>query len=330
MSWFVDRHRLLGAVQLAQVARVEDVAPDRDVGSDVGRVGGDGPLVDRERLQCHRAVDEDGHPGDPSRVRESTQGHQHDLGAVHGERGDQDHAPSVKGAIDDVGELVVGGWWVVTVAVRRLDDDDVRVRPRRWRHEQRMLASAEVAAEHHPSSRDLDQGGRRAEDVPRRVQREEHLVGDLRAFTEGKRSEHREQALDVVEVVEGPRRRVLGEALRADVGGVLLLQLGAVPQHDLGQRDRRLRREDGRLQALVHQGRQVSGVVEMGVADDDRVEVAYVEGQRVPVAAPELTQPLEEPGLDEQLGPVAAQVELAAGHRPGAPQELQCRPHTRW
>ena len=61
----------------------------------------------------------------------------------------------------------------------------------------------------------------------------------------------------------------------------------------------------------------------MRVREDDGVERRGMDGQRRPVAAPQLLQPLEQSAVDQHALPIDFEQILRAGHRAGGAEERQ-------
>ena len=113
---------------------------------------------------------------------------------------------------------------------------------------------------------------RRAEDVPGRPQPQDDAPGDGHVLVERHRLEQRQGALDVVGVVQREGGTVLGEAASVGVRRVLLLEVGAVAEHDRGELGGLRGAADRPAEALPDQARQVAGVVEVGVGQHHLVD----------------------------------------------------------
>jgi hypothetical protein len=74
--------------------------------------------------------------------------------------------------------------------------------------------------------------------------------------------------------------------------------------------------------AGLHEQRQQAAVVEMGVGQEDGVELGRVEGERDPVADRLVRAALEHPAVDEDLSALRGQQELRPGDGRGAAEEL--------
>ena len=73
------------------------------------------------------------------------------------------------------------------------------------------------------------------------------------------------------------------------------------------------------------QPRQVAGVVHVRVGQDHGVDGGRVDGQRVPVAPPQLLEPLEQPAVDEHAPVAGLDQVLGAGDGAGGTEEGQLR-----
>ena len=105
--------------------------------------------------------------------------------------------------------------------------------------------------------------------------------------------------------------------------GELLLEPPGVGQDEAGQLDRAGGRPDRPAEALAHDDRDQAAVIEMGVRQQDGVEVGRLVAQRHAVADRLVRAALEHPAVDEDPGLPGLQQELAAGHRGGRAEEGQ-------
>ena len=252
---------------------------------------------------------------------------EHDLRAVDREGRDHHGAAALRGADDRVGEpLGEVGVGVAGVAVGRLHHE--RVGGRWWlgRGEQRVLLASEVAAEHHGrAARDPYHHARCAEDVPGGAQLHLDAVGHPVRAPEPDAPEAVERPDGVLLGVEGERGAVLREAGAVGEVGVLLLEVAAVLEDDRGEGGRPVARVDRAVEPVAHERGDVPAVVEVGVAEDDRVDGGRVERQGRPVAQPQLLRALEQPAVEEHACGVGLEEELAAGHGAGPTEERECR-----
>ena len=89
--------------------------------------------------------------------------------------------------------------------------------------------------------------------------------------------------------------------------GILLLEMAAVGQQDPAEIGRRLRATRLASEAVAHQGRQVAGVIQMGMGQDDAVDTGRQDGKGCPVPEAELLQPLEQAAIHEEARRVERQ-----------------------
>jgi hypothetical protein len=64
-----------------------------------------------------------------------------------------------------------------------------------------------------------------------------------------------------------------------DMGGIFFLNFGRVREHDVEQIARGRSAEDRSVETLPGQGGQVAAVVDMGMAEDDGVDLVGMEGE---------------------------------------------------
>ena len=308
----VEPHRPLDVVDGVHVRSVE-------VGEELTRLGAElwsaarrRPSVAVQRGEGHRAVDEDRDVRDVAALHQPPQLQEHQLGAVDGEGRDQ-HAPAPgHRAADRVGQQLRVRWWVPPVAVRRLDHDRVRLGRVGRRPQERVVRTSEVAAEGHPLPSQAQRGGGGAEDVSRRAQREGDVRSQPQRVLEVHRLDQLQCLLDVAVVVQRERGAVPGEAGVVGVAGVLLLQVGAVPQDDGRQVGGLGGARHPAAETVLDQPRQVAGVVEVGMGEHDVVDACRVDGEGVPVAAPVDRQALVEPGVDQHADAAGLHEEATA------------------
>jgi hypothetical protein len=202
------------------------------------------------------------------------------------------------------------------VAVGALDHQVVRLAGRLRVAREHGAVAPDVAAEQHahvaPGRLQLDERRGRPEQVAGVAKREPQAAGQQRPLRERHGPEQRERFVHVRFFEQRQRRRVLGERLPVQVGGVLLLQLGGVEQQDLGQLAGRRRAVDRGREALAHQPRHAADVVEVGVRQHQRGDAARVELGLGPVALPQRLLALEQPAVDEQPRRVRLQQVLRA------------------
>ena len=97
--------------------------------------------------------------------------------------------------------------------------------------------------------------------------------------------------------------------------GILLLDARGIGQHELAQVHRAGCAEDASSVALCDEPRQVADVIEVRVGQNDRVERGWGDREVLPVAKPQLLQPLEQPAIEEDARAVVFEEVFRAGHR---------------
>ena len=102
-----------------------------------------------------------------------------------------------------------------------------------------------------------------------------------------------------VTVTDGPFAET-----REQIGGILFLNLGRIGEHDGEQVARRRRAVDGPAEALAKEIGQVAAMVDVGMAEDDCVDVPGREGEMLVALARLLTPPLEQAAVQKQLEPI--------------------------
>ena len=107
--------------------------------------------------------------------------------------------------------------------------------------------------------------------------------------------------LDLVGVALLPARLALGE---------LLVEVPGVEQDERRELDGAGGRMDRPIEPGLDQQREEAAVVEVGVGQDDRVELRGVEAERDPVADGLVGAALEHPAVDQDLGLVGLDQEL--------------------
>ncbi len=137
--------------------------------------------------------------------------------------------------------------------------------------------------------------------------------GDLALLVERHRLEQTHRLEGVAPGEERARVGVAAVALLLREAGLLFLQGAGVFEHQAGERAGRPRAVDRAAVALRHESRQEARVVEMGVGEDDGVDLLRPERERAPVALLELVVALEETAVDEQAGVAELEQGAAAG-----------------
>ncbi len=118
--------------------------------------------------------------------------------------------------------------------------------------------------------------------------------------------------LDLVGMPLLPARLALGE---------LLVELAGVEQDERRQLDRAGGGVDGAAISALDQQRQQAAVVEMGMGQEDGVEIGRMEGERDAIADRFVRAALEHPAIDEDLCPLGDEQVLRAGDGGRATEE---------
>ena len=130
------------------------------------------------------------------------------------------------------------------------------------------------------------------------------VAGEVVPLVEVQRLHLLDERLDVVLGVQRLDGRMLAPQFLAEVLRVLILNMGRVEQHQLGDVGGRLGAEHGPAKPGLVQSRQVAAMVDVGVREDDRIEV-FGPAVELLVLPPRLVPPpLKEPAV-EQHPPVA-------------------------
>lgn len=108
-----------------------------------------------------------------------------------------------------------------------------------------------------------------------------------------------EGVLGVADAVERKRRLVLRKALSIGVFGILLLEVAAVLQDQLGNVARRLGRVDSAAEAISNELGQIAGMVEVGMRQDDGVDARWRNRKCCPVEFAQVLQALEQAAIDQ-------------------------------
>ena len=227
-------------------------------------------------------------------------------------------------SVDDAGQppaVVVG--FVQSIAVGRLEQQDVRGVDRRRIGQHGPVVTAEVAAEEDRSSLARDPRVRRAEQMARRQEVELDAGRDRHGTVEPDRLQLHQRARRVVRRVERQRGVMLRVSLAIRVARVFFLDVRRVGQHQRTQILRAGRAEHPAAKSVGHEPREVPAVVEVGVGQHNRVNIGGGNGQRLPVSLAQVLQPLEQPAVDEQPYTGGVQKVFRTGYRSGRSQEGQ-------
>ena len=81
--------------------------------------------------------------------------------------------------------------------------------------------------------------------------------------------------------------------------GIRLLQEGTIRQDQFGDVPRRLCRVDPAAEAVPDEPGQVSGVIKMGMRQDDGLDRLRLDRELLPVQFAQVLEPLEQPAVDK-------------------------------
>src|SRR6185436_19280545 len=125
----------------------------------------------------------------------------------------------------------------------------------------------------------------------------------LLALAEGQRLEPLQGLARILRVEERKRIRVTAVAALPRIARLLFLELGGILEHERGERPRRSGAPDRSAESFGDELRQQPAVIEVGVGEEDAVELARLEGKRLAVARFELFVALVLAAVDEHPTP---------------------------
>ena len=208
------------------------------------------------------------------------------LRAPDGERGDDHVAAAVERALDHVGKEVdrIGVVVVKAVAVSGFHDDIIGLMDVVHRADDRHVAVAEIAAEDDlfrlAALRQPDLNRGRAEQMAGVDEAQRDVVADVHKLSDLTGTEAVDGRLHVVKVVHRFIDFLAGTlGLAVLPFGLLHLDVRAVAQHDVTEVGRRLGQIDPAAKAVFAQQRQSSGVVDVGVRDQNKVKCRRLDRQ---------------------------------------------------
>ena len=114
-----------------------------------------------------------------------------------------------------------------------------------------------------------------------------------------------------------------GKALAVRKVSVLLLQPGTVEQDQLGHVARGLRAVDFAAEPVQYQSRQVAAMVEVGMGQHHRIDVARRHVQALPVEFTQVLQSLEQATIDQDACVATGEQVLGAGDSAGSAEAGQ-------
>jgi hypothetical protein len=218
---------------------------------------------------------------------------------------------------------------VQAIAVGGLANHPIAFGQRRRRHHEGVVGTPEVAAEHHGPSGVSCDDRRRAQDVSLRLELHAQAGRRLELAAEIDGLQRVQRCDRVGFGVQRAGRAVARAALAFGEGGLFLLQAAGVRQHDPAQGPGRRGAPDPAAEAVAHQPRKVTAMVEVAVGQHDRVQAGRRHRERRPVAQAQGLVALEQAAIDQH--PCASCVEevARAGHgRVGAEEgQFEARVH---
>lgn len=170
---------------------------------------------------------------------------------------------------------------VQAIAVGRFHDHQVGRGHRRGIAQDRRAVGTEVAAENEPARRaafvGVDCHGRRTEDVPGVAQRELHAGKDLRGCVVRHRPHQPDCLVHVILRVQRHGRLLPGPRMAVVLLGVHRGDVRGIGQHDRRKVDGGGMREDGSGKTTLHQQRHPPGMVDVRMAQHQRIERSGIE-----------------------------------------------------
>ena len=248
------------------------------------------------------------------------------LCSADGECRHQNRAASVSRLGDDARELLLGvKLFVPSVAIGRLDDKVVAGR-RAGRFEHDGIAgSAQISAEQHrrPFMSDLDHC--RAKDVTRRRELGSDAGAGRESFAKFDWSQEPERGLRIGHRIQWKGGLVFRIAVAVCKLRVPLEQMPTIEEQDLAEVSSRRCAVDLTLESILHQQRQVAGMIEVRVREDDAINRARLDRKWRPIPVLELLVPLEQAAVDQHS--CGAELEQGFRARYSLGSSKECQPH---
>ena len=325
-----DLRRAVGVDHTGLVTGHGDPQPRHVDGVDALFQQGAGLLVEAVRvcvpedaggLGSQRAVDVDREvavPFDQPFFLDLPQKIQHLLGATHRKTGHDHIAAPVKGALQDFSQLVhiIRARAVQPVAVGGLHEHIVRLADIGGVLDDGLVQIADIAGKHQLGGSvtlgdpQLDAGG--AQQVAHIHEPHLDARSQLDALFVVHTHEQLHGRLGVLHGIHGLHRLGTGALGLAVLPlGLELLDVGGVPQHDTAQLHRGVGGVDFAPEAVAHQQRQHTGVVDVGVGDHHGVDVP---GGKVQLLVVPLVPALLQAAVHQNLLAVDLQTMAAAGY----------------
>ena len=243
-----------------------------------------------------------------------------------------DHASAASDrALDHIGELL-GGILVVVgpVSVGRFDHQPIDVANRRRRNQQWVIRTPEIATEPDRCVRRCQpsQHRCRSKNVTGWLKSNAGPLGDLEINVERVRHAELKRRKCVLFGIQRKCRVMTRIARTVGVLGFLLEQAGAVWQHNSHQPGCVLRDVDRASIPVSDKSRQIPAMVEVSVAQHDRVESSETDRRVFPVALAQFPPTLEQAAIEEHRVAAVLQQELAPGDRTNCSEHRERRAGT--
>src|SRR5262245_21554279 len=107
---------------------------------------------------------------------------------------------------------------------------------------------------------------------------------------------------------------MLGKAMTVGKLGVFLLQMSAIRQKDSAEISGRVRTESRSIKAPLDQQRQIAGMIEMGMRQEDRGDPSGINRQRRPILQAQRLETLKQTTVDETGAAVFTQRVFRTGN----------------
>ena len=321
----VERLGQLARLHVVHAVRMEGIPAFADELLGLGVVALGVVHEGRGGLPGQRRVDEDGDLGNGLPPAQAGQRVDEILGAPDAEGRHEDLAAGALHAAEDGHERLfrVLDGLVLAQAVGGLREDDVRPGQRLGVAEDGIGAAPQVAREVDAEAVvPLQEHAGRAEDVARVPERGPEALDHVERLVVRMRAEALERTVHVLLDVERLDRGPRGVAALVQVAGVGLVEVRRVGEHGPAQVAGGGGRVDATGVAAPDQGRQRTAVVDVGVGEDDGLEI--VRQAQMPVALLRFAaRPLHQTAVEQHARPAEAQEVPAAGDGPRGTEGLE-------
>jgi hypothetical protein len=261
-------------------------------------------------------------------VPQAMEGIDHFLSSLHGEGGDDQFPASRIGLGHRLGQFFLHliDVFVEAVPVGALCDQVVQVFYQNGVAQDREVFAPQVAREAEadppPMVVNLQDSDRGAQDVARIAEECPHTSGDGKPPVVLVGHEIVQRVLGFLDRVQRlHRRQALATMLLVDVFHVLVVDVGAVPEHDGGQVGGGHGAVDVSTEAAFDQGRDVATVVYVGMREDHGIDALGVEGQVAVPLEGLSAMTLEESAIQKQKFAIDVNEVLRTRHPSGRTPE---------